>query len=300
MLRLTEDDVRRLLPMRDAIDRLRAVFTDYAEDRAQNQPRRRLVLPTGAVLHQLAGAWGGYFGAKIYSTHVKHGATFTVLLYEAETGRLLAEIEANWLGQIRTGAVSGLAADCLLGKSEPVEVGCIGSGFQARSQVDAVRAVRRVSRIRVFSRNPEKRAAFAAEVGGEPVGSPEEAARDARVLITATWARDPVIAADAVRPGTLVLAMGSNQPQRRELPPELVRQNVVVVEDREACRIEAGDLLLAFEEADWERTIQLRDVVAGKAKTEPGRTVVFKSVGLGLEDIGAGSLVYERAVDRYS
>jgi ornithine cyclodeaminase len=94
--------------------------------------------------------------------------------------------------------------------------------------------------------------------------------------------------------------MGSNQPQRRELPPELVRQNVVVVEDREACRIEAGDLLLAFEEADWERTIQLRDVVAGKAKTEPGRTVVFKSVGLGLEDIGAGSLVYERAVDRYS
>src|SRR4051794_21348135 len=96
MLRITEDDVRRLLPMRDAIERLRVAFKDYAEGRAFNQPRRRLVLPAGATLHQLAGAWGDYFGTKVYSTHARYGAYFTVLLYDARDGHPLAEFEANW------------------------------------------------------------------------------------------------------------------------------------------------------------------------------------------------------------
>ncbi len=294
--------------MRDAIERLRAVFTDYAAGKAQNQPRRRLVLPTGAILHQLAGGWGGYFGAKIYSTHVKHGAYFTVLLYDAETAHPLAEMEANWLGQIRTGAVSGLAADRLLPAGEAVEVGCIGTGFQARSQVEAVAAVRPVSRLSVYSRSADKRANFAAEMrdvlgAGTRVELAESSAsvgKGCRVLITATWAKDPVIDAEAVEQGTLVLAMGSNQPTRRELPAELVKGNPVVVEDTEACRIEAGDLLLAFDEGDWARVTELKTLVAGQTQIEPGRTVVFKSVGLGLEDIGVGSLVYERALKGYS
>jgi ornithine cyclodeaminase/alanine dehydrogenase-like protein (mu-crystallin family) len=281
--------------MHDAIERLRLAFTDLANGRAQNQPRRRLTLPTGATLHQLAGAWRGYFGTKVYSTQAKHGAWFTVLLYDAESGRPLAEFEANWLGQIRTGAVCGVAADLLLPPREPVEVACIGSGFQARSQLEAIRAVRPVKALRIYSRTPDRRARFAAEMQGTPVDSPEAAAAGANVLITATWSKDPVIRNEAIEPGTLVLAMGSNQPTRRELPSEVVQQNPVVLEDAEACRIEAGDLLLApWTDADWARATELKDLVTGRRQIEPGRTVVFKSVGLGLEDIAVGSLVFER------
>ncbi|MDZ4801661.1 MAG: ornithine cyclodeaminase family protein [Bryobacteraceae bacterium] len=308
MLRFTESDVRRLLPMRETIERLRVVFTDYASGRAQNQPRRRLVLPGGATLHQLAAAWGGYFGAKVYSTHVKHGAYFTVLLYDAETAKPLAEFEANHLGQIRTGAVSGLAADLLLPQGQRVDAACIGTGFQAHSQVAALAAVRTLSSLKVYSRSAEKRQNFAVEMR-ELLGaateireaeSAEAAAEGAKVLITATWAKDPVIEASAVAKGTLVLAMGSNQPQRRELPAELVRNNIVVVEDTEACRVEAGDLLLAFDEADWSRVVELRSLVAGAPPPATENTVVFKSVGMGLEDVGAAALIYERAVKDHS
>ena len=113
MIQFTEDDVVRLLPMTAAIESLRKAFTAYGNGEAQNQPRRRLILPTGAVLHSMAAAFGGYFGTKVYSTHPKHGAHFTFLLYDADTRGRLAQFEANHLGQIRTGAASGLAADLL-------------------------------------------------------------------------------------------------------------------------------------------------------------------------------------------
>ena len=121
MIQFTEDDVVRLLPMTAAIESLRKAFTAYGNGEAQNQPRRRLILPTGAVLHSMAAAYGGYFGTKIYSTHPKHGAYFTFLLYDAATARPLAQFEANHLGQIRTGAASGLAAD-LLAPEKPLSV----------------------------------------------------------------------------------------------------------------------------------------------------------------------------------
>src|SRR5689334_2737303 len=132
MRTFTENDVRRLLPMKDAISRVRQAFADYAHGSAKNQPRRRLMLDTGAVLHAMAGSWGEYFGTKIYSTHPKHGAWFTFLLFDAETAQPLAQFEANWLGQIRTGATSGVAAD-ILTPDKPLRVGCIGTGFQAQS-----------------------------------------------------------------------------------------------------------------------------------------------------------------------
>ena len=290
--------------MKDCIERLRTVFTDYAQGRAHNQPRRRLTMESGAVLHQLAGGWGKYFGAKIYSTHVKYGANFTVLLYDAETARPLARFEANALGQIRTGAVCGLAADYLAPTGRPLTVGCIGSGFQAHSQLVALAAVRPLGAIRVWSRNDQKRAAFASEMS-EALGQPVEAAESASaaleaadITVTATWAKDPVLTSSDVTPGSLVLAMGSNNPQRRELPGDLVTSSFVVVEDQEACRIEAGDLLLAFSNDDWDNTVELRALVTdpGTAIDQRGnRTTVFKSVGLGLEDIAAASLIYERA-----
>ena len=295
----TENDVRSMLPMADAIDILRQAFADFADGKAAHQPRRRLHLETGAVLHALTGACGRYFGTKVYSTHPKHGAWFTLLLYDADTAKPLAQFEANWLGQIRTGAISGLATD-ILAPHRPVRIGCIGSGFQAQSQVQAIAAVRPIESVHVWSRHEEKRTAFASRMRDllntevAAASSATEAASRADILITATWAKDPVIEDSDVKDGTLVLAMGSNNPQRRELPGELVRRAAVIVEDREACRIEAGDLILAFVEADWQRTTELKQLVKNPQPQGAGVTI-FKSVGIGLSDVAVAGWMYEQA-----
>src|SRR5258708_5979348 len=152
MLHFTEEDVRRLLPMDEAIRCMREVFTALAKGEAQNQPRRRLILPTGSMLHSMAGSFGRYFGTKVYSTNPKYGAWFTFLLYDAETAKPLAQFEANYLGQIRTGAASGLATN-LLTSPHAGKVAIIGTGFQAQTQLAAVRAVRQVRSVKVWSRS---------------------------------------------------------------------------------------------------------------------------------------------------
>jgi ornithine cyclodeaminase/alanine dehydrogenase-like protein (mu-crystallin family) len=298
----TEDDVRRLLPVREAIRILRGAFADFAAGRAKHQPRRRLFMDTGAVLHSMTGAHGNYFGTKVYATHAKHGAWFTVLLFEAETARPLAQFEANWLGQIRTGAVSGLATD-LLAQAKPLRVGCVGTGFQARGQIEAIAAVREVASVAVWSRSQGRREAFVEELGAslnlraEVAESADAVAEAADVVVTATWSKDPVISDGAVASGTLVLAMGSNNPGRRELPGTLVQRSFVVVEDAEACRIEAGDLIMPFDETDWARVLELKDLVARPeaAGARGNRPAVFKSVGIGLEDVAVAGWIFENA-----
>src|SRR5438105_8915066 len=152
MVYLTESDIRELLPIAKAIELMESVFQRLATGEAINQPRRRLILPSGSVLHYMAGADGAYFGTKIYSTHPKHGAHFLFLLYAAADARPLAILEANSLGQIRTGAASGYATK-LLARPDAATLGVIGSGFQARTQVAAMRAVRPIHREKVGSRS---------------------------------------------------------------------------------------------------------------------------------------------------
>ncbi len=298
MIQFTEDDVVRLLPMTAAIESLRKAFTAYGNAEAQNQPRRRLILPTGAVLHSMAAAYGGYFGTKVYATHPKHGAYFTFLLYDATTARPLAQFEANHLGQIRTGAASGLAAD-LLAPAKPLTVTVIGSGFQARTQLEAVKAMRTVSRARVWSRSQTRREAFAAATGSDVATSAEQACEGADVIITATHSKDPVVKADAIPQNALILAMGSNIANRQEVPAEVVERARIVVDDVEQCRIEAGDLLLA--EIDWNAVEPLSEIV--KANTKAGgdrRLTLFKSVGIALEDLAVAAYVYEATPGRSS
>jgi ornithine cyclodeaminase/alanine dehydrogenase-like protein (mu-crystallin family) len=291
MLFLTEQDVRELLPMAEAIEMMRLAFEALARGEAQNQPRRRLVLKTGSILHHLAGAYGNYFGTKFYSTNPKHGAHFLFALYDAPTAAPLALMEANWLGQIRTGAATGYATD-LLANPDAHVLGVIGSGFQARSQVDAIRAVRRIDEVRVWSRNADKRDRFAREMNAIPAPTAEDAIRGAQIVVTATWAKDPVLEDAWVAPGTHINAVGSNMANRRELPADLVRRAFIAVDTLEAARIEAGDLILAD---SWNNVVELKDATRG---WDPERVSIFKSVGLGLEDVAAGSRVYEKAKAR--
>src|SRR5712692_7408562 len=160
VLTLTEQQVRERLPMREAVRLMRETFAALRAGTAINQPRRRLSLPSGSALHSMAGAWGRYFGTKFYSTHPKHGAHFFFFLFDAGTAEPLAQMEANYLGQIRTGAASGYATD-VLASAEATTLGIIGSGFQAQSQLDAIREVRTLREVRVWSRSEEKRRRFA-------------------------------------------------------------------------------------------------------------------------------------------
>src|ERR1700754_2575384 len=185
MVTITEAEVRRLLPMADAIEALRGAFAAWRAGDAINQPRRRMLLPNGSCLHQLAGAYRGYFGTKVYATQGKHGAWFHLLLYDAETARPLAFLEADWLGQIRTGAATGLATD-LLASSKARTVGLVGRGFQAAGQLAAVRSVRTIAEVKVWSRNLANAEKFAEEHDAMVAASAEEAVRGADIVITAT------------------------------------------------------------------------------------------------------------------
>lgn len=292
MLYLTEAEVRDLLPMDECIGLMRATFEALRDSSAQNQPRRRLILKTGSVLHSLAGACGRYFGTKFYSTNAKHGAHFLFALYDAETAEPLALMEANHLGQIRTGAASGYATGLMANPRAEV-LGVIGSGFQARTQVDAIRAVRSIKEVRVWSPNSDRVRSFAAEKQATTAPSAEAAVRDADIVVTATNSKEPVVEAQWIARGTHINGMGSNIASRRELPADLIHAaDVIAVDSLEQARMEAGDLILA---GIWTHVVELQTVRAGY---DPDRITIFKSIGIGVEDVSAGAYVYEQAKRR--
>ena len=306
MLYFTESDVRELLSMDEAIRLLQTAFERLAKGDAINQPRRRLILPTGSVLHYMAASDGSYFGAKIYSAHARHGAHFLFLLYRAEDAAPLALLEANLLGQIRTGAASGLATRHMA-RPDASTLGIIGSGFQAQSQMAAMTAVRSFRQVKVWSRDRAKRNSFAVECSGKfsipvvAVDTAEEAVRGSTIVVTATNAKDPVLSPEWIAPGTHINAMGSNQARRRELPAELIhRADWIAVDSLEQARMESGDLIMALDEDGWKdpKLVQLKDVVASKTARErrPADITIFKSNGIALEDVMCAGYVYERGL----
>jgi ornithine cyclodeaminase/alanine dehydrogenase-like protein (mu-crystallin family) len=301
MVYFTEADVRKLLPMPEAIGLMRVAFEKLDAGTAVNQPRRRLVLPSRSVLHYMAAGDDRYYGAKIYSTNPKHGAHFFFLLFRSSDAQPLAMFEANALGQIRTGAASGLATD-LLARPDAKTLAIIGSGFQARTQLEAVRTVRKIESVRVWSPTPEKRDAFAAEFSVEAASSAQEAVRGSAIVVTATNSRDPVLDSAWIESGTHINATGSNQSTRRELPADLIqRADVVAVDSIEQSRMESGDLLMAWGPNEWKdtRLTELTHLVTGKVpgRLAPDAVTIFKSNGLALEDVATAGFVYESALE---
>jgi alanine dehydrogenase len=290
VLYLTEEDVRELLPIEEAIGVMRSAFEGLAQGRAINQPRSRLKLETGSTLHSMAGSYLNYFGTKFYSVNPRYGMYAYFMLYDAKTAEPLALMEAGNLGQIRTGAASGYATD-LLANPEADTLGVIGSGFQARTQVEAIRAVRPIKTVRVWSRNEEKRRKFAEDCRGQAATTAEEAVRGAQIVVTATNAQEPVLEDGWIAPGTMLNAMGSNVANRRELPGELVRRAALVaVDSLDQAKIEAGDLILPN---SWANVRELQTV---QRHFDPSQITIFKSLGIGVEDVAAGAFVYDRAL----
>jgi alanine dehydrogenase len=292
---LTEADVTALLPMTLALEAVEDVLRWHGEGKVVNRPRVRLPVPAG-LLHVMPAAApeASAMGLKAYAT-VRGGAKFVVLLFSAESGTLMAVIEADRLGQMRTGAASGVATK-YLARADADVVGCYGTGWQARSQLEAICGVRQVREVRVWGRDPARRARFAEEMGrqlGVPVvavDAPEAAARGAAILVTITSSRTPVLEGRWIEPGAHVNAAGSNALTRAELDVEAVRRASLVVTDSiEQARVECGDLVAALEQGviTWDAVHELGEVVAGK---RPGRrrddeVTLFESQGVAMEDI---------------
>jgi len=302
---LTEAEVERLLTMEMALEALEEAFREQAEGRAINTPRRRLRVPRG-TLHVMSAAvlTRGVLGFKAY-TSFPSGVQFLVLLYDAETGSLLALIEANRLGQMRTGAASGIATR-YMARPDARTLGILGTGWQAQSQVQAICAVRPIRRVLAYSRTPERREAFcremAARLGIEviPATRPEDVVAEADVLVTATTAREPVFDGRWVPEGVHINAIGGNALLRREFDEEVIRRaRAIVVDSKDQARIECGEFLHAVERGclTWEAVHELNEVVAGRfvARAQPADITLFKSLGIALEDVAVAARVLERA-----
>jgi ornithine cyclodeaminase/alanine dehydrogenase-like protein (mu-crystallin family) len=249
----------------------------------------------------------GYIGMKLY-TSVRGAVRFVVPLFRSTTGEMAALIEADALGQIRTGAASGVATKVLANENAR-SVGIIGTGYQARTQLEAVAHVRKLERVRAFGRDPKRRAGFCREmsqrIGVEvnPVESAERAVQDAEIVITATTGLSAVLDGAWLSPGTHVNAIGANFAQKRELDDAAVsRADVIAVDSLEQARMEAGDLIQAFakDSGRWSAVTELSGIVAGKTtgRTGPKQVTLFKSVGIATWDLAVAIRVFETAQAR--
>jgi ornithine cyclodeaminase/alanine dehydrogenase-like protein (mu-crystallin family) len=305
VLYLTESDVEQLLDMRAAIEAVEGAFRQMAAGKAMNVPRVRARAP-GIVLHSMCAAaeYLGLVGWKMYTT-TQTGAQFLAGLCDAESGDLVALVEADRLGRLRTGATTAVAA-AFMADMGAAEMGLFGAGRQAATQLEAISKVRPINRCYVYSRMRENRERFAAEMTAKlgldvsPVDRPQGAAEDLPIVVTATTSSAPVFDGNDLSEGTLVCAVGSNWPQRAEIDVHTIRRaDNVVCDSREACRNEAGDFREAIEKGvfDWSRAVDLADVMAGRAVGRNNRQSVtlFKSVGLAIEDVALGATLVERA-----
>ncbi len=306
-LLLTEKDVEGLLRMEEALGAVEEGLRALGRGEATNHPRQRVGTRQTTVNVMLA-SWPtrGYSGFKYYTTS-RGGIRFWVHLFDIATGELVAVIQADRLGQQRTGAASGVATK-YLARPDASTVGIVGTGWQAESQLEAVCAVRSIRRIRCYGRNEARREGFAKKMSSllgvivQAAASAEHAIRDADVAIAATNAPRPVIHGDWLRTGCHINAIGANRLETRELDDAVVRRCAFVATDSiEQAKQEGGDLVEPMKRGliTWDRVHEISEVVAGKVlgRTKADDITLFKSHGIAIEDVAVAALVYERARD---
>ncbi|HSQ54670.1 MAG TPA: ornithine cyclodeaminase family protein [Gemmata sp.] len=305
VLYLTEADVARVLTMDLALDAVAAAFRKLAIDEAVNIPRQRCQTDQ-VMLHVLPAAAKtlGVLGFKAYTTS-KAGVRFHVTLYDGKTGEMTTILEADLLGQFRTGAASGVATK-KLARADSKTLGCLGTGKQARTQVLAVCKARPIKEVRVFCRDEERRKKFAEQLAAEtgvqiiPVEKASDAVKGLDIVITATSAREPVLFGEWLSPGQHLNLIGSNHLSKAEADAEVfARATVVTVDSKDQARMEAGDFVAALESGilQWSEVRDFPLIVVGKypGRQSPEDVTVFKSLGLGIEDIALAAKVAELA-----
>ncbi len=301
---LTENDVKQVLTATMALEAVESAHRDLALGLAQDTPRARTRLPQ-TVLHILQGALPaqGVLGYKAYTSN-RSGNRFLVHLFDAATGRLLALIEADYMGMIRTGAASGVAAKWLARQDAKV-AGIFGAGWQAEGHVRAICAALPLERVKVCSRRADKLAVFCgrmSEATGVAVvpASAEEAVRGSDLIGTVTTAAQPLFEAEWLAPGTHINAAGSNALIRQELSEATLKQAALIAVDAVPTALaEAGDLLPLLEKGRLHarQLVELGDIIVGKHKgrVSADQITVFESQGMAIQDLAVALRVLKAA-----
>ena len=299
---LTEEDVSSLVTPAEAVPVIEDCFRRMAAGEVELMPRRRFAVDGGTFAVMAAADRGlGFAGLKSY-TIVEGKLAFVVCLFDLSDGTLAALIAADRLGQVRTGAASGVAAKHLA-RTGASSIGLIGAGWQADSQLAAIRAaVPTLDRVVVSSRTSERAEAFAERHGAELAETPSDAG-GCDVVVTATTSTDPVLRGDWLEEGALVCAIGANDPRARELDAQVIeRASLVCCDSLEDAKLESGDLIepVAAGQLDWLEVHELHDIVSGEVAGRQSERdiVVFKSNGIAPWDVAIAHEVVRRARER--
>jgi ornithine cyclodeaminase/alanine dehydrogenase-like protein (mu-crystallin family) len=292
---LDENTIRPLLLLEELIPAMERALIDFSAGRVM-QPVRSIVpiAEHHGFMGLMPAVYGDVMGTKLVNFYPEVGARglpthqAVIVLFRTETGEPLAVMDGRLITELRTAAVSA-AATKLLSPAAASSLAILGSGVQARAHFRALSLVRQFEDVRVWSRNSDNAKALAAEIGARAFSKPEEAVRGADVVVTVTSASEPVLRGAWLKPGALVNAVGAVGPIRREVDSDTMR-GAVVVDSREAAAKESGDILLAGASIYAE----LGEILAGTRPKPESDTIVFKSLGIAVEDLAAAKLVLEK------
>jgi ornithine cyclodeaminase/alanine dehydrogenase-like protein (mu-crystallin family) len=318
MLVLSASDVRRALPMHEAIEAVKGAYAALSDGRAEVPLRSRLPVPPHEGLTLLMpafvkGAANEALGVKVVSLfpgNPEKGIPYiqaAVLVMEPDTGRALALLEGSSLTAIRTGAAGGAAVD-VLSRPESSVLAVFGAGAQARTQLLAACTVRTISEAWIFDTNRQHAQALVSDLAGTPpipqdlrvASTPQQAARGADIICTATTSLTPVFADSDLKDGTHISAIGSYTPEMQEIPAETVARARVVVDSRSAALAETGDLIKPMEAglfAPEHIHAELGEILLAHkvGRQSSAEITFFKSVGIAVQDAFAADAAVKRA-----
>ena len=292
---LDEGAVRSLLRMEDLIPAMASAMADLSSGKVV-QPMRVMVpiAEHGGFLGLMPAAYSGALGAKLVTFYPNNQTVPThhamILLFKPETGEPLVTMDGRLITEMRTAAVSAVATK-FLARPEASVLGILGSGVQARSHLEALRLVRPLREIRVWS--PRNARAFAKEFGVHAAASAEEAVRGAAVVVVATTSQTPVLSGKWLSPDTHINAVGTARPTWRELDDDVLQKSQIYVESREAAARDSGDVIAA-----GQVFAEIGEVVTGakRGRESADEITLFKSVGVAVEDVATADLVYRKAL----
>ena len=302
---MTDADVDRCVGLTEMLPAIESMMANYGGGEAVNMTRRKIHSPNGYLAVMGGGLfYDGVFGVKTF-TFTSNGYSFQVSLYDAASGRLLLYTQANRLGQLRTGATTGAALKMLATTAVP-RLGVIGTGNQAGDQLRAACAVRDVGEIYAYSRNAERRQAFATRMSEElgrtviAADSNRDAVADCAVVIGIAPAATPVVQGEWLAAGATVIGAGPTTPRSHEVDDGVLsRANRLFLDSLEQAPLECGDINAAVDRGliRWSQFHELRHVAAGLV---PGRSgadeiIYCKLMGTGLADVAAAKLALDRA-----
>jgi ornithine cyclodeaminase len=317
MLVLSEKQVQSLIEVEELIAALEQAHTQYSTGKAVMPVR--LVVPLPEIRGRITSmpaylSADKALGMKVV-TYFQDNPQYnlpailgTVMLFSAESGKIIAVMDGSSITAIRTACASAMATKALANAEAPV-LGILGAGVQARAHIRALCRVRSISKIKLYSPSGKSGAAVKrdlesdVEAAVEIARSAEDAVRDSDLIVTATTSNAPVLSREWLKPGAHINAVGSHRPDQREIDGATVALAKLVVDSREAIMAECGDILLAIKEGSISEShihAEIGDVLAG---TKPARTsgdeiTLYKSVGTAIQDVATANLVYHKALEQ--